>query len=233
MSSGAPEKYNIEFLNRLDFFIDDPRPLARNGVISNVLVAKLLKVDKETVRHWRTPGSGHYQKEFAEKITTLQEVIYAGDIKIGQIEKAKGYTQHKFTRELKETGIILPALSKMSVKQLKEYARFELKLKVDPKVLRVMLEYQIRQAAETLKKKELIVVRHETVNMPSDNGAAENVLSNIGDPKNRWNFKKQLEHGVTNDLADLMKEISGTTKGVLPSDDGPTERKSERPPVAA
>jgi hypothetical protein len=209
----APSKYKKEFLDTLKTYEDNPISLSNNGKISNTKLATLFKVDKGTIGNWLTPGSGYYEPAFAKYINKLQEKIYCNDIKIGIIERARGYTEHKFTSEIKETGIILPALSKLSLKRLKEYARYELKLKFESNILWAMLEHQIRTTAEEMKKSELIITKHETKNIPADPAAAKMVLPNIqpkGDKEN-WDLKDDVNVNVTN-LADIAAIMSAKNR---------------------
>lgn len=213
MKRGCPEQYCEKFVETLLFFIDDPRSLATRNVLSNVKIAKLLKVSPETVKRWRTIGSGYYKKPFAEAIEKLQEVIYSGEIKMGLIDKARGYTEHKYTRELQTKGVTLPALSKMSVKQLLEYARHKLKLRLKKTMARYEIELAIREAAETAETSEMVIVKHESKNIAADVAAAERVLSNIGTPEKRWQFKQQTEMTVSfSDFMKKAKEIANAAK---------------------
>jgi len=210
--TGAPEKYDAAFIKRLEFFTDDPRPLCTKNIISNVLIAKLLKVSKESVRRWRTVGSEHYQKAFKKAIDSLQNIIFAGDIKIGLIERAKGFKQHKFTQELQRTEIILPALSKLSVKRLHDYARTEMHLKFEKGIPRAIIESMIHQAAEKMTKSKLIIVKHEITDVAADPVAASKVLPNIekGNP-DAWQFSNDVNVNVTN-LADIAAVMTAKRK---------------------
>ncbi|MDD5328070.1 MAG: hypothetical protein PHY02_09720 [Phycisphaerae bacterium] len=205
----APTKYKKEFLTILATYEDNPLALTDNGKISNTKLAKIFKVDKSTIGNWLTPGSGYYEPAFAKMIRRLQNVIYCGEIKESAIERAKKHKQHKFTYEPKEVRVMLPPLSKMGKKALLEYARYALKIKVDSKLTKPIIEHEIRTAAQGMIKTEMVVTKHEITDVPADPAAIKMVVPNIQpkDDLEPWKFEETVTVDASPTLANLLKKL--------------------------
>lgn len=208
MKKGAPTKFSNDYLEILQKYSEDPRPLATNGEISNQKIADILNISKETVRLWRTPGSGVYVREFRVLTDKLQNKIDAGSIKRGLIERAKGGTQTRVFKERKPMR--LPALSKMSKKAKIEYANKVLNLSLNNSMSVSDIENAIREEADA--KAEMVITHIETTTMQADPAAAKMVLPNVQakDDSENWQFKDEVEHNVT--FADLMLKASRLVK---------------------
>lgn len=206
------EVYTPQMIERLQFFADNPTPLVSKGVISDTRVSKYLGVSRETVRRWKTPCAGfaeYYKKEFADCIAGLQAKFDSGDIKRSMIERARGFTQLKVVREPVEEGPTKITLAGLTKPALQRYASGVLKLELSPDLTEDAMRAEIELAWGTMTKKKMVVIKKETVTQAGDVGAAKLVLANIDN--GGWNVAdlNESKHGVSDGLADLMREISG------------------------
>ena len=106
---GRKSQYHAAFAKTLAAMAANPESIRspRTGEISDSLIAKLVcgGVSAETVRKWRTavPGrESEYKPAFAAAFKACREAVDADEIKRSMVDRARGFTSRKVTREAVE-----------------------------------------------------------------------------------------------------------------------------------
>ena len=206
---GRPVEYSPEF-------VQQARVLAENGA-SNEAMAKAFGVTRQTICNWRNDHA-----EFAAAIKDGREALDTGDIQRSMIQRAKGYTQVKVTKELQTVGPKMPALSTPKAELLRLATKYKLKTTGNMKkgeVYSLIAEY-----VEKHTREKLIIVKREETPMLGDVAAAKYVLPNIG-PADKPKWKDKVEIGgqvAVTGMEEILKAIDGQSKGLPQPIGGPT-----------
>lgn len=199
------------------------KPIKSNGDLEVGKLAQLLRIPVRTFSRWRNPESEYYKPELAAEVlkahAELIEAIDAGEIKRGQIARAKPYRRVKRTKELQTIRPEIPSLGALDKKSLVVVAK---RLGVTAKKTAGKSKGQIRllidDAIEKQTKKVLVTVKEEHEQMHGDTVAAKFVLPHIGPKDERWVPTKN-EIITVDGLSRLLEEIDGSGSR-LPDEDG-------------
>ncbi len=207
--------YNSGFVGRVKSIISDI-PFNQRSGLAYGKIAKGLGISEKTLKRWRTPGTEYYIKEFADSIIEaekqLRESIDLVEIQRGVINKAKGKSKKiKKIREPVTVGPALPAFGRYTRAGLVQYAKKYLKLKLDPKAKKDIMEMAIRERVEELTKEEMKIVRIEEEQQPPDMTAAKYANQNMGNPDERWTDKQKHEI-ESKSLADIIAKTGIVNK---------------------
>lgn len=216
--AGAPEKYHEGYPERLKFFFSCPEAITSKGILSPSLIGKLFGVNRETVRRWVNvvPGfEDHHKPDFAAVFNMLQNLIDSGAVKRAMIEKAKGFTQIKITREPKTDGPPIPDVVLMDREKAIAWLKNVLKVGFDENASEEILKMQIIEETRKRIKTKMVITKRETIKHAGSEAAAKMVLSNIEDKqaKDRWDFTEKTDNTHHIDgLSQLMEQIDGSGK---------------------
>lgn len=86
---------------------DNPISIVVRGQVSDTKLARMIGVDRETVRKWKKPVPGReneYQADFAAACRACQDAVDADRIKRSMVEKAQGFVQRKVKKRVNELG---------------------------------------------------------------------------------------------------------------------------------
>ena len=206
-------------------------------------VAGAVGVDKSTLLQYKNPESKSYSRAFADMIEEVNDSL-SDNTKTGQFEQSVKHTLKKIYWEHHQVDVrSLDKKEKEKAGVLsveKDEGRKMAKMSPPPdmpptwmkKVYLIDYAYQILdlsvgdnlsiaeiRAECLLRVKELTVtikVKVESDQEVDPNQAAvKNVLTNTGREEDRWSFKEEREHDVTDKLGKLLTEI-GSSRSVLP-----------------
>ena len=204
--------------------------LTRIGGLAFSKIAKGLGVSARTMLKWRTVDHDLYKAAFVgaikeaekkkrEAIALELENISLGKINAGVVKRAQGYKKKKVIKEPIVTGPAHPPYSRYSKADLKSYSKScDLGLNFNKSDSKGAIEIKIRKRIDALQVEALRVVRTEEEFVPSDITAAKYANQNMGKKEERWTDEQKVEHDVSDDLADIIKGISGDGKGMQISD---------------
>jgi hypothetical protein len=223
------EKYNPSYVFRVKVLIEQI-PLNRENGLAFGKIAKALGVSARTMLKWRTPEDPLYKPEFAVAIKEAEkelrariqerlESVQLGKIHDAVIKKATGYKRKKVIKEPVVSGPKHPPYSRFTKGDLIVYAKNLLGLKLDKKLKKGAVENAIRKRIDEMTTEKLQIVRVEEEIIPSDVVAAKYCDQNMGKEEERWTDEQKLKHGMTEELSTVLGVISGSTKGILPSED--------------
>jgi transposase-like protein len=99
-----PESYNKSYAQKVIILVKELGCVNQRGQIAWEKIAKILDVSVQTIKRWRDPLSEYYKKDFAEAVKKATESVELDKIKRSMVQKAKGYTRIKVTKELKGRG---------------------------------------------------------------------------------------------------------------------------------
>ena len=223
--------------------IESVRVLIEQG-LSWAKIAEVTDLERKTLYNYRDPNSDSYNKDFAEMVEEAKERFDCGEIKAGQVEQAVKHTLKKIywehhqvdvrsldKKEKEKAGVLSVEkdegrkMAKMSpppdmpptwMKKvyLIDYACQILDLSVGDNLsiaeIRAECLLRVKELTVTIKVK---VESDQEVD--PNQAAVKNVLTNTGRDEDRWSFKDEREHDVTDKLGKLLTEI-GSSRSVLP-----------------
>lgn len=206
--------YTPGLLGQIGEMISLVKPIKSNGELEVAKLAKLLRIPIRTFSRWRNPESEYYKPKLAVEVlrahAELIEGIDAGQIKRGQIARAKPYKRVKRFKELKTVGPEIPALGSMDKKGLLAVAgKIGLRVNNSKKLTKGQLQVRITAAVEKQTKDVMVTVRQEEEQMHGDTVAAKFVLPHIGPKDERWVDTKN-ENITVDGLSRLLGEIDGS-----------------------
>jgi hypothetical protein len=182
--TGRPAKYQPMYAELVKVYIIELGAVNRRGEIAWGRIAKVMGLNVETLRRWRSKSSPYYKQDFAIAVTQAVEEIDTGRIKAGQIVQAQKHILHRIYRELRIKGPKMPP-SNYTKAFLVRYANDILKLKLNMKMTIPEIRYKLDRRVEELAKEEMVIVRKESIEVDPSPAAVKNVLTNTGDPKKR------------------------------------------------
>jgi len=211
--AGRPVKYQPRYVELVKMYIIELGAINSRGEIAWGRIAKVMGLNVETLRRWRSKSSPYYKQDFAIAVTQAVEEIDTGRIKAGQIVQAQKHILHRIYRELRIKGPKMPP-SNYTKAFLVRYANDILKLKLNMKMTIPEIRYKLDRRIEELAKEEMVIVRKESIEVDPSPAAVKNVLTNTGDPKKRWNFKDVHEIDPGDPLTRLIEEIGATPRAL-------------------
>lgn len=209
----SPEtKYEPAIAEQVKLMVIELGCVNQRGEIAWGRIARLIGVSVETLRNWRTKSSPYYHEEFAGSVNEAVASVDTGAIKRGLIEAAKPHAVVKRVRVMKAVGPQPPPKSWTKTETL-AFARLKLGLDLDEELSKVEIRLIIEAECEKRSKEKMVTVREERTR-EQDIGAAKFVLPNYGPPAERWSVKEQRTHDVTDEFAELLKEIGSEPVGL-------------------
>ena len=198
------------------------QPIKAKGKLHYAKIAKALNIPFGTFNMWRSPKSKYYQpdlvKALAEAHEELLETIDLRKINAGVILRAQGRAKEiTVIKEPVTEGPALPAFSRYTKTDLVNYARQVLKLKLRPKLAKTAMEIAIRERVVALTTEKMKITRRVEKICPTDIPAAKYANQNLGPKDKRWVDKQEHEHGISEELSNLLGLIDGSSKGKLPN----------------
>ena len=219
--------------------------LIESGVISWKKIAELAGVSRKTLQRWRDTEDDTFSKQFADSVDLAFENYNSGEIKAGQVEQAKKHTLRKNNweyravdvrsldkKEKKKANIKTAEKDEdrtkakfspppempptwMTKAYLVDYGEQVLDLSIGEtnlSISEIMAECLLRVKELTVTIRVKIEIEQE---VDPNQAAVKNVLTNAGKKEERWSFKEEHEHGVDDELGELLTEI-GSSRTVLP-----------------
>ena len=189
-------------------------------------IAKVIEIAERTLEYWRDPDSEHYKPELVEAIEATQEKMSCGLTKADQHRQSQFHYLKKVTRErqlidvrTEHSRVKLPPPAmppaSFSTASIISYADEVLDLILDPKYTKDEMRVECRKRINELTTEIFAKIKEEISESEPNQQAVKNVLNNCGPEEERWNFKDEHEHDVTDKLGKLLTEI-GATRSVLP-----------------
>ena len=107
--AGRPAKYQPMYVELVKMYIIELGAVNSRGEIAWGRIAKVMGLNVETLRRWRTISSPYYKQDFAIAVTQAVEEIDTGRIKAGQIIQSQKHILHRVYRELRIRGPQMPS----------------------------------------------------------------------------------------------------------------------------
>ncbi len=196
--TGGNTKYEKNYIARVRKVILEFALLNDRGELAYSKIALALDVSYSTLRKWKNPKDEHYQPLFADAMKAaekeLHELIDLGQVKQAIIQRARG-TAKKFkkTKELQNNGPIKPSFSMLSKKDLVEYARKVLGLKLKATFTKGGMIWRIEEAIVKQTKSRMVITSVVEEKLPPDVAAGKLVTTNIGPVEQRWTEKQRVD----------------------------------------
>ncbi len=215
--AGRPAKYQPRYVELVKMYIIELGAINSRGEIAWGRIAKMMGLNVETLRRWRTKSSPYYKQDFAVAVMQAVEEFDTDRIKAGQIIQSQKHILHRVFRELRVRGPQMPS-SDYNKALLIRYADIVLKLSLNMKMTIPEMRYRLERRVEELTKEELVIVRKVSIEVDPHPAAVKLVLMNLGKKENRWTFKERHEIDTSDPLSKLLAEI-GEQPVRLPSEE--------------
>ena len=174
-----------------------------------VKIAKVLDLGRTALFLWRDEASQYYNKKFDDAVKAALEARDTGRIKANQFIEADRHILTKTIRELKiidkrtlksKMRLPPPAMppSNLRKREIIRYAKDFLGIRIDEGLTINDMRMICAKRIADLSIEVMVKVKEEEQQMPANQQAVKNVLTNAGPKNSRWNFKDEVE--VSGDL---------------------------------